>query len=159
MPLAISPAVRRAILHRHQQGQNAARIADDLHLSKRTVRHLLQRLQLGGAEALQPGYGACGQAKLAEHDALHQRTLLLRELHPRWGAGRLRIELAKLFPDRDSPSERTLQRWLRVQGRPPAPPGRPATPRRLRSSEVHEVWQIDAAEQKRLATGEMISWL
>jgi hypothetical protein len=159
MPRAIPPAIRQAILHRHQQGQNAKRIADDLQLNLRTVRHLLLRLALDAASALEPNYDACGLAMPAEHETLHQQTLLLRQQHPRWGAGRLRIELAQLFPQRDLPSERTLQRWLRQQGQTAAPAGRPAKPRRLRSGEVHEVWQIDAAEQKRLANGEPISWL
>ena len=159
MPLAISPAVRQAILCRSQQGQHAPQIARDLQLHERTVRHLLQRLRACGAEAFRPAYDACGQRRQKSDDGLRRRTLQLREQHPRWGAGRLLIQLQRLFPQRALPSERTLQRWLRGQGEAPAPAGRPTRERRPRSNVVHEVWQIDAAEQKRLANGDMISWL
>jgi hypothetical protein len=159
MPRAISPAVRRAILHRSQRGQNVGQIALMLQLSERTVRHLVQCLRSGGADALQPGYDACGHHRQRNHDVLHRRTLQLREQHPRWGAGRILVQLHRTLPELELPSERTLQRWLRGQGGPPAPAGRPACQRRPRSSVVHEVWQIDAAEQKRLANDAMISWL
>ena len=159
MPLAVSALVRQAILHRHQRGQDSGRIAEALQLNERTVRHLLRRLATVGLEALRPSYDACGQARQPGQAAVHRRTLKLRDQHPCWGAGRMRIELAKNFPDRDVPSERTLQRWLREHGKPPAPAGRPVGTKRPRSTQVHEVWQMDAAEQKRLATGAMISWL
>jgi hypothetical protein len=159
MPLAISPAIRRAILHRTQRGQATAQIALELQLCERTVRHLLHQLRSCGAEALQPGYDTCGQHRQRSQEVVHRRTLQLREQHPRWGAGRLLVQLKRIFPERELPSERTLQRWLRGHGDLPAPAGRPASERRPRSSVVHEVWQIDAAEQKRLANGAMISWL
>lgn len=57
------------------------------------------------------------------------------------------------------PSDRTLQRWLRRNGLAPAPPGRRRAESRHRAERPHAVWQVDAADQKRLATGEMISWL
>lgn len=159
MPLAIPTAVRRAILRRHQRGQTARHIAAVLQLSERTVRHLLQRLRNGGAEALQPDYPACGPHRQRDRDLVRQRTLQLRSQHPRWGAGRLLVQLKKLLANHDLPSERTLQRWLRHEGEHPAPAGRPPQERRPRSTVLHEVWQIDAAEQKRLANGSLISWL
>src|SRR5690606_6327336 len=57
------------------------------------------------------------------------------------------------------PSERTLARWLCESNVAPAPAGRPAKGNYVRASSPHHVWQVDAGEQKRLASGKPVSWL
>lgn len=159
MPHAIPPAVRQAIRQRRDLGHSAREIATDLQLPCRTVRHLLRALRTRGEQALQPRYARCGCRSERDTNPLYRQTLDLRAQHPRWGAGRIRLQLAKQASAQALPSERTLQRWLRSQQRPPAPAGRPKEARRERSSVVHEVWQVDAGEQKRLANGQPICWL
>ena len=57
------------------------------------------------------------------------------------------------------PSVRTIQRWLLEHGLAPAPPGRRRATAWQRAQNPHDTWEIDAADQKRLANSHMISWL
>ena len=104
MPHAIAPAVRYAIVQRHHQGHATTQIALDLELCQRSVRHLLQAFRTHGSSTLQPRYAACGARADHDHDPLYRQALWLRGQHPRWGAGRLRLQLAKLSPERPLPS-------------------------------------------------------
>ena len=108
MPLAICSAIRQTILRRHARGQSSAVIAQALQLNQRTVRHLLRRIAIEGEAALFPSYDACGPSRNPDQQAMHAQAVRLREQHQRWGAGRIRIELAKLFPHGQVPCERTL---------------------------------------------------
>jgi hypothetical protein len=157
MPRAVAPAIRQAICRRHRNGQAVARIAEELALPERSVRHVLQQFRLRGEEAWRANYQACGKRRVDVARPVRQRTLRLREQHPRWGAGRLRIELLRWFAEHEVPCTRTLQRWLRTTRR--APSGRPVGTSVSRAEHPHDVWQTDAAEQKRLASGAGISWL
>jgi hypothetical protein len=159
MPRPLPAAVRQAIRNRSQQGQSAMQIAHELQLPIRTVRHWIRRFRVMGSRALQSAYGSSGKHRGQKHRDLRRKVVRLRKEHRRWGAGRLLVQLRRRQPDRELPSERTLQRWLRAVKAPCAPPGRPAGSRPERSTKPHEVWQMDAADQKRLANGEMISWL
>ncbi|WP_254507121.1 helix-turn-helix domain-containing protein [Anatilimnocola floriformis] len=157
MPRALALAVRRAIWRRSKNGQSVALIAQELELCERTVRSFLQRLRARGEAALAANYQACGRERSQDAEVVRRRTLRLREQHRRWGAERLRIELTRWFVAAQLPSTRTLQRWLRTTR--PAPSGRRQGTRVTRAEQPHHVWQIDAAEQKRLASGAPVSWL
>ncbi len=113
-------------MQRFQAGERPADIALALGLPGRTVRNLLVRWTQSGERALNPDYDACGRRRTEDQDHLRQDVLKLREQHPRWGAGRLHVELNRLDPKADLPSERTIQRWLSALGEAPAPAGRPA---------------------------------
>lgn len=159
MPSALPPAVRQAIWNCSQAGRSVSQIAEKFEVSERTVRRLLRDVQSRGDDAFQASYDECGVRRSKEYVKLRRRTLKLRGQHPTWGAGRLLLELAELFPNCELPCERTVARWLREEGIRSAPAGRPAQSPRSRAEVPHNVWQLDAAEQKRLATDEMISWL
>jgi hypothetical protein len=90
---------------------------------------------------------------------VHQQALGLREAHPGWGAGLIRLALAEHFAVEDLPSERTLQRWFRRGG---VGRKRSDTPPRLRVQQgqaAHEGWAMDARERMRLGDGSSASWL
>lgn len=159
MPRPVPSPVRHAMLQRFRAGEGACDIAAALGLPERTVRDLLARLAQSGESALSPDYNGCGRRRSSDQDRLREEVLKLREQHPRWGAGRLRVELNRLDPKADLPSERTIQRWLSALGEAPAPAGRPAKFEYVRASFPHEVWQVDAGEQKTLASGQKVSWL
>ena len=160
MPRALAPAVRRAILNRARHQQSPGEIAQELKLEERTVRRIVTGLQERGESALQASYAACGVSRTVEFAQLRQVILELRQQHPLWGAGRLLLELELSHPDAVGlPTERTLQRWLREIYPTSAPAGRPAQDSWARASRPHEVWQVDASEQKHLGSGKMFSWL
>src|SRR5262245_21416311 len=158
MPRPLALGVRQAVRRAAVQGTSAGAIARQFGLRASTVRQLLRRFRARGPAGLRTDYGACGQGQARPDDPLRQAALQLRADHPRWGAGRLRVQLRRLFPARPLPCERTLQRWLRPLGQPPAPAGRPPAVT-ARARQPHAVWQVDAVEQQRLATGQLISWL
>ena len=83
----------------------------------------------------------------------------LRQQHARWGAALIRVMLQEKYGKAEVPGTRTLQRWLRRLREKPAPPGRRPARESRRARRPHEIWQMDAAEQKRLKTGKQISWL
>ena len=159
MPRALPLAVRKAIWNRSLAGQPVAQIAEEFQVSRRTVRRLLDEVRRHGEQAFEASYHTAGVRRSANYAKLRRRSLKLRQQHERWGAGRLRLELIDLYPDHELPCPRTLQRWLHDEGLAPAPSGRPSHGHEDRATRVHQVWEVDAAEQKRLATGEMISWL
>jgi hypothetical protein len=82
----------------------------------------------------------------------------LKRLHPRWGAGLIRLLLQQKWPTRQVPHERTLQRWFQAAGLQPARQRRPGS-KRQRGSAPHEVWEMDAKEHIKLASGHEVSWL
>jgi len=159
MPAAIPTPIRRRIWQCARAGQTAATIAQELQLSVRTVRHLLQRLEEHGAAALPDQYAHCGRPTLEPPPPLVQEGLDLHADHPTWGAGLVRVFLRRRHPHEALPSERTLQRWFQRQRLPTAPPGRRPVAETSRAHFPHQTWQMDAADQVRLQTGKSVSWL
>jgi len=159
MPAPIPTPLRRLIRLRAGRGETAAAIARALRLSPRTVRHLLQRWR-DPANPLEPAYKP-GSGRPASDHPLRARALALRQQHPTWGAGYIRVRLAEENETAALPSERTLQRWFRREGLSPAAGGRrPADGKSAgRAAASHDTWQMDAAEQLRTADGQGVSWL
>jgi len=153
LPLAVRQAIRRDV----QAGHDAARIARDRCLAPRTARRLVARCRLR-PDDLCPAYRP-GPGRPAADPALREYALALRQQHPSWGAGYIRVRLKLAHPDRPLPAERTLQRWFRRQGQPAAPPGRRPEAEAARGLRPHDTWQMDAAEQMRIAGGQGVSWL
>jgi transposase InsO family protein len=80
----------------------------------------------------------------------------LRSEHPRWGARRIRAELARAGVD--APAKSTIHRALQRNGLiAPQPPRRPKPTRRFERPVANDLWQIDATQVK-LAGGERV-WI
>lgn len=157
MPLPVPLPVRRALLRRLKAGQSVARMADDLGLAPRTVRRLVSALRQHGPDALRPAYhtGAAGPPPPLR--AVHQAALTLRQQHPGWGGGLIRVWLRRQGYQ-PLPARRTLQRWFRQAGLAPATAGRPKRDDAPRATVPHQTWQMDACEHLRLLQGEAC-WL
>jgi hypothetical protein len=160
MPRALPVPIREEIVRRHQHGQELTTIAAELRLSYHTVRQIWRLYGMHGAAGLIPRYHACARTAPPNHAAILPQACELKRLHPTWGAGLIRIELAKKFANQNIPSIRTLQYAFRATG-----VNRPRRRRRPRpvvvdpASRVHEVWQVDAVEKAKLADGREASWL
>src|SRR6516164_3494517 len=159
MPRPLPLAFRQASWHRRQRGESAAAIAAALDLRPRTVRQLVRRFQRRGASALAPSYHRDPVTPSALPDAVRQDGLGLRQGHPSWGAGLIRVILGRAHAPEQLPSERTLQRWFHAAGLGPAPAGRRPGVNPERARAAHQVWQMDAKERVKLKTGEQVSWL
>jgi hypothetical protein len=159
MPTPTPLPIRQAIARRFQQGQTAAQIAQALHLPPRTVRQLLQRLRHQPTQDLAPSYRRTSPPQAGAQHPLYPDVVGLRQLHPTWGAGLLRVMLRQTFPQRDLPCPRTLQRWLQQAGLAPAPTGRRPHSQAARARQPHAVWQVDACERIPLRAGQRASWL
>jgi hypothetical protein len=157
MPGFIPVPTRLAVFNGHLSGLGSAELAARYDLPPRTVRHIVRQGHASNGLFAPPQYRR-GQHASAFHPTLRQQLLGLRQQHPRWGATLLRLCLADLRPGDDLPSAPTIRRWLKEAGLAPARAGRKSTPR-PRCSTPHEVWQVDAADQMRLSTGQLVSWL
>jgi len=157
MPASVPVPVRQTILHRWQKGDSVAKLAEELQLSERTVRHLVRRFSQRGEEALAPDYTRCGTKKIPVESVPFQKALAMREQHPRWGGGLIQVMLQEA--DQPCPCVRTLQRWFHNRKLSPAPPGRRPASEKQRARCPHQTWQMDAVDQLRLASGERVSWL
>jgi hypothetical protein len=156
MPCSTPVAIRRAILRAAKNGDCVAVLAGRFRLPERTVRHLIRCF--ADQDDVTPAYQRCGRSAAAPSPILEE-TLRLRRAHPSWGGGLIRVLLQEDHPQEQIPCTRTLQRWLRRSGEAAAPAGRRPTSASPRARQPHECWQVDAAEQKRLKSGTLISWL
>ena len=158
MPGPIPVPVRQAMFRLWQQGHATLQIATSLDLPASTVRRLLQRFRHRGVDGIPADYHhrAAGEAVPSE---MMQTAVRLRQEHPTWGAGLIRVQLLQEALERPVPSERTLQRWFVRAGLSPAPAGRTPRVALARATEPHETWQMDAKEHIRICKSEEVSWL
>lgn len=158
MPAAIPMPVRQVILKRWQKGESVASLAEELKLSVRTVRNLVRRFSERGQSGLEADYGRCATNTIPTNSDEYQKAIDMRKQHPTWGGGLIRVLLQEQGHD-DCASERTLQRWFQRSTLAPAPPGRRPDSDERRAHQPHEVWQMDAVDQLRLASGQQVSWV
>jgi hypothetical protein len=160
MGRAISLPQRQVIFERAGLGHRAADIADDLGLNPETVRKLIARFRKDGPESIAPDYSRCGvnQPKRADVELI-EVAMAMRGEHPSWGAGIIRVQLIEQHLGRTIPSERAIQRAFALAGLNPAPAGRRRDGPGRRAKRTHQTWQMDAADQMKLADGRMASWL
>ena len=149
MPRAWPLALREQMVERHQQGETLTAIAAALKVPYRSVRRWWHRFQEAGADGLHTHYDHCGPKGPKAPAAVHNAALAAKREHPSWGAGLIRLELVKQF-GAAVPQPRALQRWFRAAGLQPLRAQRPPV-ERCRGSTAHQVWEMDAKEQMRLA--------
>lgn len=158
MPAPIPLPVRQVIFKRWRKGESVAILAEELKLSVRTVQHLIRRFAARGQSGVEPDYAHCATNKLPTDGDPFQKAIQMRQQHPGWGSGLIRVFLQEQG-EKACPSERTLQRWFRRSLLSPAPAGRRPASDAHRACHPHDVWQMDAVDQLPLATGEQVSWL
>jgi transposase InsO family protein len=159
MPAPLPIPTRKAILRRWQAGQEAATVAADLDLIPRSVRRLYQRFRDHGISDIGPNHRTSNTHR--QDAPAYSAALALRQEHPTWGAPLIHVMLGHNFPKRSLPCPRTLQRWFAHAGLGYAPKTRmPGVTDYHRADFPHDVWQMDAAEQLKLADGHhQVSWL
>ena len=140
-----------------EQGLSALALAASLALPPRTVYRLLALFRQARGPT-PPRYDRCGRPPDAAFAACRAQVLAWRRDHPAWGAGRLLAQLRQADPGQPLPSVRTLRRWLAEDAPAPRPPRRQATAA-PRATRPHQIWQMDASEQKSLRSGQKVSWL
>lgn len=155
MPAPVPLPVRRTLARLSREGRSAADIARRLELSERTVRHLAQRFRERGDDGLRTSYSTKPVNAFA--DAVRLEFVALRAEHPTWGSEFLRQRWLAAHPGEPAPAARTVRRWTQAARGPKSVRPRASAPGRAK--EVHEVWQVDAAEQMTLADGSGASWL
>src|SRR5439155_982621 len=126
MPVPLPYPLRQQIVQCHQQGEPLAAIAQLLGVPPSTVRDWWRRFRDHGAAGLQTHYDRSAPQGPKAAPALHQGALAMKREHPGWGAGLIRLELAKQFPGQYLPQVRAIQRWFRAAHlqplRAPGPP-------------------------------------
>jgi transposase len=123
-----------------------------------TVRNWWQRFRREGEAGLQTRYQHCGPQGPKAGPAVHRAAVAMKREHPTWGAGLIRLELQKQFPDQALPQVRAIQRWFQKAGLQPLRAKHPPVERQ-RAREPHEVWEVDAKERMHRADGSPTSVL
>ena len=159
MPRAHPTAIRHQILGLRSQGLSLVQIASQLLLPYSSVRRLCRRHRDDPARPLNPDYSRCGRRHTAATEALFQAARALKRNHPTWGAGIIRVQLSEQYPGQAVPSVRALQQAFRRAGVNRPRPPRPSTPATPRATVPHQIWEVDAKERVRLASGQRVSWL
>jgi Homeodomain-like domain len=157
MPAPTPVPLRQQMLRLLEQGLNAAQVARQLGRPERTVRRLLARPP--GPGGLAPSYDHTAHRACPLPPGLRAEALDLAQRHPSWGATYLLVRLRQRHPDTPWPTPRTLQRWLGPVRPAPARPGRKPASESRRAAWPHDTWQVDAADQLRLAGGRPVCWL
>ena len=157
-PLPV-PVRQRIVALAQQQLYSATALAQRLDLNPRTVRHFLHEVHQRGDDALRCHYDTQPHHACALPEGVRDQVLALALEHPTWGGPFLLLQFGRLQPQTPLPSVRTVQRWLRPLRPQPAAPGRrPPRPQRTAQG-PHDLWQVDAVDQLRLASGELVSWM
>ncbi len=152
MPCPLPFPLREQIVQRHQRGETLIAIAHDLNVPYRTACQWWRRYHKEGDAGLQTHYDQCGPKGPKTAPAIHAAALALKQEHPTWGAGLIRVQLLSQFPKEPVPKIRAIQRWFRAAGLTPQRVKRPRSEPQ-RAAEPHDVWQMDAKEQMRLLDG------
>lgn len=140
--------VRLMILDLAQGGCSDRQIAEQLQLSRFTVRKWRRRGQRGGPCALSSAMGRPAKGALSSYaPEVVARLRQWRTAHPGWGALTLRTELGLLDGDQRLPSTASITRWLRQEGltrRYERHQPLPNTGPPQRATACHEEWEMDA---------------
>lgn len=150
-----------SLLHRGQihalqsQGLSPKAISEQLSLRYGTVKHLCRKFKSCASEEIGPKYASCGRKGSLSQERAKSLALELRQVHPKWGAPRIRVELqlnGGLQGHEELVSVRTLQRLFRKKGLTAAraQSGQPAIGRSLAP---HNIWEVDAKERFHLSDG------
>ena len=126
MPAPVPVPVRQAMRRRSEQGATTTELSTAFEVPARTVRDLVRRWRDRPEAGVAPAYVRPAQAP-PTHPA-YGPAVLLRQEHPGWGAGLIRVYLKRNGVE-PLPAERTLNRWFKKAGLGPAPPGRRPRPR------------------------------
>ena len=139
-----------------RSGESVAAVCRRRGISRASFYRYRQRYLAEGIDGLQakPRQPLTSPARIDPR--LEQAICALRKEHPRWGARRIRAELARAGVDAPAKStiHRTLTRNHLVAAQPPR--RRPAK-KRFERAVANDLWQIDATQVK-LAGGER-AWL
>ena len=104
MPAATAPALRQRLLELHRAGLDPPQIARQLSLPPRTVRRLVVLArQPNSAADLSPLPNRGGRLLAPTRLPLLHSCLELRRDNPGWGAGRIHLELRRLYPGQRVP--------------------------------------------------------
>jgi transposase len=153
MGQATNLALRERLMELRQGGQTLKAISEALGLPYSTTKKLNRRFREKGELGLAPDYQNCGKQSGYIGEPYQELARQLKELHPGWGAPRLRVELSLTQqPPGKLPSIRTLQRWYRKWGLI-RPRRKGAEPTIGRSTAPHNIWEVDAKENLSLSDG------
>lgn len=160
MPVPLSMCVREQIIEQKNKGVSLRDIALHQHLSYCTVRNICKRYKTYGIQGLAADYKNCGRSAASSSDELTYRAALwLKRLHPGWGAAFISLQLRQRYGQHAMlSSERTLQRWFKAKGLTKTK-SQLCCSQPLWAKQEHEVWQIDAKEKLRLASGDKACYL
>jgi transposase InsO family protein len=144
------------VLEPERTGDSVAEVCRRRGISRETFYVYRRRYLSDGLDGLMPRSRRPRGSPARIEPGLEATICRLRSEHPRWGARRIRAELARAGVD--APATSTIHRALQRNGLiAPQPPRRPKPTRRFERPLANDLWQIDATQVK-LAGGERV-WI
>ncbi len=148
---------RQEAIRRWQAGEKISGISRALEVDYNTLLGWIKRFQSEGLPGLQVKYGCCGRKPMASEQVV-ERAKLLRQTHPDWGGGYIRLNLLRDLPGEKVPGERQLQRQLSEAGLGVRRTKLPSVAAD-RARRAFERVQVDAKERLRTRDGKECCYL
>ena len=148
---------RQEAIRRWQAGEKISVISRALEVDYNTLLGWIKRFQSEGLPGLQVKYSGCGRKPMASEQVV-ERAKLLRQTHPDWGGGYIRLNLLRDLPGEKVPGERQLQRQLSEAGLGVRRTKLPAVPADWVRKAFERV-QVDAKERLRTRDGKECCYL
>ena len=158
MGAALALATRQAIIDGHRGGTSYAALAREHNVAYGSVVTLCRRFDADGEAAVRPRYDHCARRGQRSDRLIYRAACWLKRRHRTWGAPLIHLRLEERYAELAVPSVRTMQRWFRAAGLTEARSHPPRPPKQW-AERVHQIWQVDANEQQRLADGTPVCWL
>lgn len=102
---------RVQVIKRWQSGEKMSQLSRSLKIDYETLRQWVKRYKEDGLSGLKTRYGNCGRRPKTE-EQIRQKALAYKRTHTQWGAGFIRIQLQRAYPESYIPGVRQLQRWF-----------------------------------------------
>lgn len=138
------------LLEPERTGESVAQVCRRHGISRDTYYRYRRRYLQEGVAGLQERSRRPGSSPARIDHALEEQICRMRKVHPRWGARRIRAELAR--SGTEPPAVSTIHQALRRNHLvADQPPRRPTATKRFEREVSNDLWQIDAT-QVRLAS-------
>lgn len=157
MGKALSRVLREDLIRLYKAGTSLTDICKTLSISYSVVRLHCKRYRENGESCLSNNYHNCGRRGCRIKPEIIETCLQLRRSRF-WGSRRILVELKELFRSEKLPSERSINLLLQ-QNKLTEPREVHNHPSIGRSTNVHNIWQVDAKEQCTLKDGSRACYL
>ena len=158
MGQATNTEIRQSLLELKASGKTLKYISEHLGVPYATLRNLWHKHQKTPQSNLRTAYENCGKKPPSRSDVIYRGALWLKRLHPNWGSPLIHMHLVNRYGCSQVVHVRTIQRWF-LSAHMSKPRSQKLEPKIGQSTQVHNIWQVDAKERLSLENGQSACYL